>query len=129
MSCAVTADLNRHLAQVDRDSAHSDAVNMLADQWLSHPKRVSQAWETVLTEQDMAAKALQLLSERSLRSGRFSGMSEEVCDSMFLGALDDLMLEAMKDMADGHLESEAEQNMIDAAESAAEDRAYWRDHD
>lgn len=125
MGCAVTADLNRHLAEVDKAEAKASAVEMLADQWLSHPEKLKQAWHNVIVDMDLDLRAL--LCERSMRSGRFSGMTEEVADSLFLSELDDMVEQAMSELADAHLEAEADQNAIDAALDAAEDREYWRD--
>lgn len=123
------AALNRHLDEISTADASTSAAQMLKDQWLSHPERVKDAWFTVLTEMDLQEEFLKLLSERSLRSGRFSGSDEMAGDTLFLHEIDELMDRAMCDMAEGHLEAVADQNAIDAALDAVEDQEYWRGHD
>lgn len=123
------AALKRHLDEIDRQDDRSAAVRLLKEQWLSHPERVKDAWFTVLTEMDLQEEFLKLLSERSLRSGRFSGSDEMAGDTLFLHEIDELMEQAMCDMAEGHLEAVADQNAIDAALDAVEDQEYWRDRD
>lgn len=120
------AALNKHLDEISRADAEASAVDMLKDQWLSHPGRVETAWIRILKNQELM---VQLLLERSLRSGQFSGMPEEISDSMFLGKLDTMLSQELEEMASEHLESEADQNAIDAALDAAEDKEYWRSHE
>ena len=121
MLCAVTADLNRHQTNQDQQNATSEAVDMLAAQWLSHPSKVKKAWSEILQDHNQTQDVISLLTHYSLKSGRFLGMDEATTDSLLSVCLADMLESQMKDLAHDHLESEAEQNQIDAALSARED--------
>ncbi len=112
---------NEYLRALDEKDAMSGAVDMLADQWLSHPQKVQAAWEGVLTDPVQRPLVAELLTHHSLRSGRFLGFDEASAQSLLTDCLSDMMLSELKDMAYDHLISEAEQAKVDAALSAMED--------
>lgn len=121
MTCQVSSDLNNYLKEVDRQDTMSGAVDMLADQWLSHPSKIQAAWMSVLQDPAQVTIVADLLTHSSLRSGRFLGFSEEAAQSLLIDSLSDMMLSELKDMAHDQLTSDAEQNAVDSALSALED--------
>lgn len=121
MTCQVTSDLGNYLKEVDRQDRMSGAVDMLADQWLSHPEKIQMAWTNVLKDPAQQKIVADLLTHSSLRSGRFLGFSEGAAQSLLIESLSDMMLSELKDMAHDQLTSDAEQNKIDAALSSMED--------
>lgn len=110
----VIRDTNRYLAQQDRADRLQTECDMLVDQWLSQPSKVSSAWARVMKSTEDSKKLKALLVEFQLRSGNFSGL-EEVVANVFFGELITQMLRAaLEEMALEHLEEEAEEARTEA---------------
>lgn len=113
--------LDQHLKAQDQADAMSGAVDMLVDQWLSHPEKIKMAWTNVLKDPAQQEIVADLLTHSSLRSGRFLGFDEASAQSLLIESLSDMMISELKDMAHDQLTSDAEQNAVDSALSALED--------
>lgn len=129
--CPVTADLNRYLAQQDRDDAYAEAVESKLDTLMDESSEVAEALDDIMGASDVGSDGCTLFA------GDLAGVlvaSEAAFEAeaiRYFHDLRDKVREQMRDRAASRVDDEIEKSKADAAEAAyeaREDARAWGDY-
>lgn len=124
-SCPVTADLNHHLSQQDRDDAYAEAVKAKLDEMMKASSDVAEALDDIMGDGDVGSDGCSLFAGDIASVLVSSEAAFEAEAIRYFYKMRDKVREKMRDRAASRVDYDIECLEADAAEAAYEYASTW----